>query len=49
MLFADIPNQSRRESVELLYWYLQNPGRFSILVLGKVGVGKFILRLRKAH
>ena len=40
MLFSEILNKSRRESVELLSWYLQNPGRFSILILGKVGVGK---------
>ena len=40
MLFSEILNRTRRESVELLSWYLQNPGRFSILILGKVGVGK---------
>lgn len=40
MNFSTISNSARRESVELLHWYLQNPGRFSILILGGVGVGK---------
>jgi DNA-binding NtrC family response regulator len=38
--FNSIPNGARREAVELLYHFLKNPGRFSILVLGKPGVGK---------
>lgn len=40
MNFSSIENGARRKSVELLYWYLQNPGMFSILILGNAGVGK---------
>ena len=40
MDFNEIKNSSRRNSVEKLYWFLQNPGKFSILLLGDSGVGK---------
>lgn len=35
-----IRNSERREAVRLLDAYLRNPGRFSILLLGKPGTGK---------
>ncbi|MDX2282987.1 MAG: hypothetical protein NW241_02450 [Bacteroidia bacterium] len=38
--FNAISNRSRREAVEQLFHFLCNPGRFSILILGKPGVGK---------
>lgn len=40
MDFTRIKNVTRRESVKRLYWYLKNPGNFSVLILGKPGVGK---------
>ena len=43
-------NTIRREAVELLLAYLQNPGRFSILILGNAGVGKshWVREIQKA-
>jgi transcriptional regulator with AAA-type ATPase domain len=40
MKLSEINSTQRKEAVKLLYHYLKNPGLFSILVLGEVGVGK---------
>lgn len=40
MDFLKTKNENRRKSIERLCGYLKNPGLFSILILGKPGVGK---------
>ena len=40
MILNKNSNKTRNESVDLLRAYLSNPGRFSILILGKPGTGK---------
>ena len=40
MVYDEISNTARKKSVQLLDAYLRNPGRFSILILGRPGTGK---------